>query len=210
MASSHNVDPDEVHLTVGVVRYESLGRSRNGVTTGYLADHVEPGDRIPIYIDHNKNFKLPHDDNTPIIMVGPGTGVAPFRAFMQEREERGAQGKNWLFFGDQHFRTDFLYQSEWLDWREKGLLSRLEVAFSRDQAEKIYVQDRMREHGEEIHAWLEEGAHFYVCGDGERMAADVHQALLDIMQQYGGLDEESAANHVRELQQSRRYQRDVY
>ncbi|RKQ97198.1 sulfite reductase (NADPH) alpha subunit [Kushneria sinocarnis] len=210
IASSYNADPDEVHLTIGVVRYESLGRARNGVTTGYLADHVEPGDRIPIYIDHNKNFKLPHDDNTPIIMVGPGTGVAPFRAFMQEREERGARGSNWLFFGDQHFRTDFLYQSEWLDWREKGLLHRLEVAFSRDQGEKIYVQDRMREHGEEIYAWLEAGAHFYVCGDGERMAADVHQALLDIVQQYGDLDEEAAAQHVRELQQSRRYQRDVY
>lgn len=210
IASSYNAEPDEVHLTVGVVRYEAHGRARNGVTTGYLSEHVQPGDRIPIYVDRNKNFKLPHDHSTPMIMVGPGTGVAPFRAFMQERDDAGADGDNWLFFGDQHFHTDFLYQAEWLNWREKGLLTRLDVAFSRDQAEKVYVQDRMREKGAELYAWLERGAHFYVCGDGERMAADVHQALLDIAREHGGLDEDAAAQYVRDLQQSKRYQRDVY
>lgn len=210
IASSYNADPDEVHLTVGVVRYSSHGRARNGVTTGYLADRVQPGDRVPVYIDRNKNFKLPHDPHAPIIMVGPGTGVAPFRAFMQEREDAGADGDNWLFFGDRHFRTDFLYQAEWLNWREKGLLTRLDVAFSRDQTEKVYVQDRLREQGAALWQWLERGAHFYICGDGERMAADVHKALLDVVQQYGGHDEESAAGYLRDLQQAKRYQRDVY
>ncbi|MFC0269276.1 assimilatory sulfite reductase (NADPH) flavoprotein subunit [Kushneria aurantia] len=210
IASSYNADPDEVHLTVGVVRYESHGRSRNGVTTGYLADHVQPGDRVPVYIDRNKNFKLPHDPSAAIIMVGPGTGVAPFRAFMQERDELGADGDNWLFFGEQHFRSDFLYQAEWLNWREKGLLTRLDVAFSRDQAEKIYVQDRIREKGAEVWQWLENGAHCYVCGDGDRMAADVHRALLDVIGEQGGLDEEAAAGYLRDLQQAKRYQRDVY
>ncbi|TDX32384.1 sulfite reductase (NADPH) alpha subunit [Modicisalibacter xianhensis] len=210
IASSYQADPDEVHLTVGIVRYETHGRSRGGVTTTYLADRVEPGDTVPIYVDRNKNFKLPQDDAAPIIMVGPGTGIAPFRAFLQERQERGAQGQNWLFFGDRRFRADFLYQSELLDYRRKGLLNRLDVAFSRDQADKVYVQDRMRENEKDLYAWLQNGAHFYVCGDGERMAADVHQALLDIVRDQGGLDEEGAAEYVRELQQAKRYQRDVY
>lgn len=210
IASSHESTPDEVHLTVGVVRYETHGRARGGVTTTYLADRVQPGDTVPIYIDRNKNFKLPYDDDTPIIMVGPGTGIAPFRAFLQEREERNAKGRNWLFFGDRRFRADFLYQTELLNWRKKGLLNRLDVAFSRDQQEKVYVQQRMRENASDLYAWLQEGAHFYVCGDGERMAADVHRALLDIVRDEGGLDEEAATEYLRELQQAKRYQRDVY
>ncbi|MCG7602024.1 assimilatory sulfite reductase (NADPH) flavoprotein subunit [Halomonas sp. McH1-25] len=210
IASSYQADPDEVHLTVGIVRYETHGRSRGGVTTTYLADRIKPGDSVPIYVDRNKNFKLPQNDDTPIIMVGPGTGIAPFRAFLQERDERDAQGRNWLFFGDRHFRSDFLYQSELLNYRKKGLLNRLDVAFSRDQANKVYVQDRMRENARELYAWLQEGAHFYVCGDGERMAADVHRALIDSVRDAGGFDDDGAAEYVRELQQAKRYQRDVY
>ncbi|MGJ8524724.1 Sulfite reductase NADPH flavoprotein alpha-component [Halomonadaceae bacterium LMG 33818] len=210
IASSLEANPDEVHLTVGIVRYEAHGRARNGVTSTWLADRVKPGDTVPIYIDHNKNFKLPDDPTTPMIMVGPGTGIAPFRAFLQQREEEGAHGKNWLFFGDQHFETDFLYQAEWLKMRADGLLTHLDVAFSRDQEEKVYVQDRLREHGKEVFEWLENGAHFYVCGDGDRMASDVHATLIDIIQQQGGLDEESATAWLRELQQAKRYQRDVY
>lgn len=210
IASSYQAAPDEVHLTVGIVRYETHGRARGGVTTTYLADRVQPGDTVPIYVDRNKNFKLPHDNDTPIIMVGPGTGIAPFRAFLQEREERDAQGRNWLFFGDRRFRSDFLYQAELLNYRKKGLLDRLDVAFSRDQSEKVYVQGRMRENAGDLYAWLQEGAHLYVCGDGERMAADVHRALLDIVRDHGGLDEEGAAEYLRDLQRAKRYQRDVY
>nr|WP_299380398.1 assimilatory sulfite reductase (NADPH) flavoprotein subunit [uncultured Halomonas sp.] len=210
IASSLEANPDEVHLTVGAVRYETHGRQRNGVTSTYLADRIQPGDRVPVYIDRNKNFKLPTDDATPIIMVGPGTGVAPFRAFLQQREETGAEGKNWLFFGDRRFRSDFLYQAEWLNWRGKGLLDRLDVAFSRDQQEKVYVQDRLRENARDVYAWLEEGAHVYVCGDGERMAADVNQALIDVVRDQGGRSDEAAADYVRDLQKAKRYQRDVY
>lgn len=210
IASSYEAAPDEVHLTVGVVRYESHGRSRGGVATTYLADRVQPGDTVPIYVDRNKNFKLPHDDDTPIIMVGPGTGIAPFRAFLQEREERDAKGRNWLFFGDRRFRSDFLYQAEMLQWRKQGLLTHLDVAFSRDQQEKVYVQHRIREHAAEVFHWLQEGAHFYVCGDGERMAKDVHDALLDVIRTEGNYDEDGAREYLRELQQAKRYQRDVY
>ncbi|MGJ8522071.1 Sulfite reductase NADPH flavoprotein alpha-component [Carnimonas sp. R-84981] len=210
IASSLDANPDEVHLTVGIVRYEAHGRARGGVTSTWLSDRVKPGDSIPIYIDHNKNFKLPEDGDTPIIMVGPGTGIAPFRAFLQQRDEDGAAGDNWLLFGDQHFNTDFLYQSEWLKMREQGLLTRLDVAFSRDQADKVYVQDRLREHGQEVFEWLSRGAHFYVCGDGDRMASDVHATLMEIAHTHGGMDEEAAAAWLRELQQSKRYQRDVY
>lgn len=210
IASSPEANPDEVHLTVGIVRYEAHGRARGGVTSTWLSDRIKPGDSVPIYIDRNKNFKLPENGDTPIIMVGPGTGIAPFRAFMQQREEDGASGKNWLFFGDQHFNTDFLYQAEWLKMREQGLLTHLDVAFSRDQAEKVYVQDRLREHGQEVYEWLEQGAHFYVCGDGDRMAQDVHNTLIEIAQTHGGRDEESATAWLRDLQQSKRYQRDVY
>ncbi|WP_110640535.1 assimilatory sulfite reductase (NADPH) flavoprotein subunit [Salinicola sp. CPA57] len=210
IASSQAAVPDEVHLTVAVVRYETHGRARNGVTTSYLADRIEPGDRVPIYIDRNKQFKLPDDDEAPLIMIGPGTGVAPFRAFLQEREERGAGGDNWLFFGDRRFRSDFLYQSEWLKWRQHGLLTRLDVAFSRDQADKVYVQDRLREQAETLYAWLEAGAYVYVCGDAEFMAPDVHQALRDVIREQGGHGEAGADDYLREMQQEKRYQRDIY
>ncbi|WP_251977764.1 assimilatory sulfite reductase (NADPH) flavoprotein subunit [Salinicola avicenniae] len=210
IASSQAAASDEVHLTVAVVRYETHGRARNGVTTTYLADRVEPGDKVPIYIDHNKQFKLPDDDEAPLIMIGPGTGVAPFRAFLQEREEREANGDNWLFFGDRHKRSDFLYQTEWLKWRQQGLLTRLDVAFSRDQADKIYVQDRLRERAETLFAWLEAGAYLYVCGDAEFMAPDVHQALKDVIREQSGCDAEGADDYLRRLQQERRYLRDVY
>lgn len=210
ISSSLDANPDEVHLTVGIVRYEAHGRARGGVTSTWLADRIEEGDTIPIYIDSNKNFKLPESNDTPIIMVGPGTGIAPFRAFLQQREDEEATGKNWLFFGDQHFETDFLYQSELLKMRDDGLLTHLDVAFSRDQEQKIYVQDRMREKGQELYEWLENGAHFYVCGDGDRMATDVHNTLIDIIKTHGGRDEESATAWLRELQQAKRYQRDVY
>lgn len=210
IASSQAAVADEVHLTVAVVRYETHGRARNGVTTTYLSDRIEPGDKVPIYIDHNKQFKLPDDDDAPLIMIGPGTGVAPFRAFLQEREEREANGDNWLFFGDRHKRSDFLYQTEWLKWRQQGLLTRLDVAFSRDQAEKVYVQDRLRERAEILFAWLEAGAYLYVCGDAEFMAPDVHQALKDVIREQGGFDAEGADDYLRRLQQAKRYLRDVY
>jgi len=210
IASSQSAAADEVHLTVAVVRYATHGRSRNGVTTSYLADRIEPGDRVPIYIDRNKQFKLPDDDDAPLIMIGPGTGVAPFRAFLQEREERGGSGDNWLFFGDRRFRSDFLYQAEWLKWRQHGLLTRLDVAFSRDQSEKVYVQDRLREQAETLYAWLEAGAYVYICGDAEFMAPDVHQALRDVIREQGGHGEAGADDYLRQLQQEKRYQRDIY
>ncbi|MEX2481948.1 MAG: assimilatory sulfite reductase (NADPH) flavoprotein subunit [Gammaproteobacteria bacterium] len=210
IASSHRVNPDEVHLTVAAVRYQTHEREREGVASTWLADRLAAGATVPVYIDHNRNFRLPDDDDTPIIMIGPGTGVAPFRAFIEEREARGAQGRNWLFFGDQHFATDFLYQREWLRWRETGVIDRIDVAFSRDQPSKIYVQHRIREQAEDFHAWLEAGAHVYVCGDAEHMAPDVHQALIDVLVSGGGLTADAAAARLAEWQKSKRYQRDVY
>ncbi|WP_423823193.1 assimilatory sulfite reductase (NADPH) flavoprotein subunit [Salinisphaera sp. SPP-AMP-43] len=208
IASSHAANPDEVHLTVAAVRYQTHGRDRHGVASIQLADRSEDSS-VAVYIDHNKNFKLPADD-APIIMVGPGTGIAPFRAFMEEREEREASGRNWVFFGAQHFRTDFYYQTDWLRWREAGLLTRMDVAFSRDQAEKVYVQDKIRAAGAELFNWIESGASLYVCGDANAMAADVHDALLAIIGEHGGLDAEGAAGYLKNLQKEKRYQRDVY
>lgn len=210
IASSYAANPDEVHLTVATVRYESHGRDRAGVASEQLADRIGEDGQMPIYVDRNKNFKLPESDDTPIIMIGPGTGVAPFRAFMEEREERDASGKNWLFFGAQHFLTDFLYQVDWLKWREKGLLSRIDVAFSRDQKDKIYVQDKLRSNGKDVYAWLQEGANLYVCGDANAMAHDVHEALLDIATEHGGMKADAAVDYVKKLQKDKRYQRDVY
>ena len=200
----------EVHLTVATVRYETHGRKREGVASTWLADRIDDDSPLPVYIDHNKNFRLPDDDSAPIIMVGPGTGVAPFRAFVEEREHRDADGANWLFFGEQHFHTDFLYQREWLRWREQGVLDRIDVAFSRDQAEKVYVQDKLRERGADVFAWLEQGAYVYVCGDAEYMAPDVHQALIDIIAEHGDRSQEDAAAWLGQLQKDKRYQRDVY
>jgi sulfite reductase (NADPH) flavoprotein alpha-component len=210
IASSHKANPGEVHLTVAVVRYESFGRQREGLASTYLADRVEGGETVPVYIDTNKNFKLPQNPDAPVIMIGPGTGVAPFRAFLQEREELEAKGKNWLFFGDQHFTTDFLYQIEWLRYRKAGLLNAIDVAFSRDQNEKVYVQQRMWEKRQAFFAWLEEGAHLYVCGDATRMAPDVHNTLLQIIQTEGGFSEERAMDYLKSMQRDKRYQRDVY
>lgn len=210
IASSHTANPDEIHLTVAAVRYEAHGREREGVASTWLADRVDDDTPVRVYIDHNKNFKLPDDDSAPTIMIGPGTGVAPFRCFMEEREERGASGRNWLFFGDQHFQTDFLYQREWLRWRERGLVERIDVAFSRDQQEKVYVQDRIRENAADVYAWLQDGAYVYVCGDADYMAPDVHQALIDVIAEQGGMSQEDAAGYLAQLQKDKRYQRDVY
>jgi sulfite reductase (NADPH) flavoprotein alpha-component len=210
IASSQKANPGELHLTVAAVRYESHGRTRHGVASTFLADRIAEGDTVPIYIEANRNFKLPADPATPIIMVGPGTGVAPFRAFVQEREAIGASGRSWLFFGDRHFTTDFLYQREWQQSLKDGALTRMDVAFSRDRAEKFYVQHRMKAQARELYAWLQDGAHFYVCGDAERMARDVHQALIEIVAEQGAMPVEHATEYVQELQRSRRYQRDVY
>ncbi|WP_278370654.1 assimilatory sulfite reductase (NADPH) flavoprotein subunit [Vreelandella titanicae] len=210
IASSQAAVDEEVHLTVDAVRYESHGRYREGVASTWLADRLNEDDSVPVYIEHNKHFRLPGDDEAALIMIGPGTGVAPFRAFMQEREEREATGANWLFFGAQHFQTDFLYQNEWLAWRRQGLVDRLDVAFSRDQDEKIYVQHRLRENAAEVWRWLEKGAYLYVCGDAERMAPDVHEALLDVVVEAGGKSREAATDYLRELTRHKRYQRDIY
>lgn len=208
IASSYTANPDEIHLTVAAVRYETHGRQRAGVASSQLADRSEDA-KLPVYIDANKNFKLPADD-APIVMIGPGTGVAPFRAFLEEREERDAAGKNWLFFGAQHFRTDFYYQTDWLRWREEGLLTRMDVAFSRDQEDKVYVQDKIRAAGKELFDWIEQGATVYVCGDANAMAADVHDALLELIGEHGQLDADGAAGYLKNLQKEKRYQRDVY
>lgn len=210
IASSQAAVEDEVHLTVAAVRYQALGRDRKGVASTWLADRLADDARAPVFIDTNKNFKLPEDSDAPIIMVGPGTGIAPFRAFMQEREVQGHKGKNWLFFGDRNFRTDFLYQSEWLQWRKRGLLNRIDVAFSRDTERKVYVQHRIREAAQEVWAWLEDGAYFYVCGDATAMAPDVNEALLDVIMHQGNLTRERAEEYLRDLTKSKRYQRDVY
>ena len=210
ISSSLAANPDEVHLTIGAVRYEAHGRKRNGVCSIQTAERLQPGDTVPVYIQHNENFKLPNNPEAPIIMVGPGTGAAPFRSFMQEREEIGAEGKSWLFFGDQRFVTDFLYQTEWQKWLKDGVLSKLDVAFSRDTAEKVYVQHRMLENSKELFEWLEEGAHLYICGDEKHMAHDVHNTLIDIIEKEGGLSREKAEEYVADLQQQKRYQRDVY
>lgn len=210
IASSFKANPEEVHLTIGTVRYESHGRERIGVCSGEFALRAEPGDTIPVYVQSNENFRLPANPDTPIIMIGPGTGIAPFRSFLEEREEIGAEGKSWLFFGDQHFVTDFLYQTEWKSWLKDGTLTKMDVAFSRDTEQKVYVQHRMLENSKELFQWLEEGAVIYVCGDEKYMAADVHDALETILQEEGGLNAKEAVDYLAELQQQKRYQRDVY
>jgi sulfite reductase (NADPH) flavoprotein alpha-component len=210
IASSPSANPDEVHLTVGAVRYDAHGRPRTGVCSGQCAERTEPGDTLPIYIQHNPNFKLPDNPSAPVIMVGPGTGIAPFRSFVEEREEVEADGKSWLFFGDQHFRTDFLYQTEWQQWLEEGSLSKMDVAFSRDNEEKVYVQHRILENSEEVYQWLQDGAFLYICGDEKRMAHDVHDALVTVLEQEGNMTHEEAEAYMLDLQQQKRYQRDVY
>ena len=210
IASSSKAHPREVHLTVSAVRWNNNDRTRTGIGSCYLADFAKPGDVIPVFVQKSHGFGPPDDDGAPAIMVGPGTGIAPFRAFLEEREARGAKGKNWLFFGDQKRITDFLYEDQIVDWQRRGLLSRLDLAFSRDQAEKIYVQTRMWENAAELWAWLEQGAHFYVCGDAKRMAKDVEDTLLRIATERGGKSAAEARTWLDGLATVGRYQRDVY
>ncbi|EDY81940.1 flavodoxin domain protein [Verrucomicrobiia bacterium DG1235] len=209
ISSSPRAHEDEVHVTVGVVRYDAHGRERKGVCSNFLADH--DGDApVRIYFHHTNSFKLPEDPSIPIIMVGPGTGIAPFRAFLEERAATSAPGKNWLFFGDQRAEFDFLYEEELSAYQKSGVLNKLDTAFSRDQKEKVYVQDRMREKGAELYEWLEAGGHFYVCGDASRMAKDVDTALLQVVATHGGKSEEEATAYVEGMKKSKRYLRDVY
>ncbi|CNC38613.1 sulfite reductase subunit alpha [Yersinia frederiksenii] len=210
IASSQAETENEVHITVGVVRYDIEGRPRTGGASGYLADRLEVDGDIRIFIEHNDNFRLPANPETPVIMIGPGTGIAPFRAFMQQREAEGATGKNWLLFGNPHFTEDFLYQVEWQRYVKDGLLTRIDLAWSRDQADKIYVQDKLREQSAELWSWIQQGAHIYVCGDANRMAKDVEQVLLDVVALHGAMDAEQADEYLSELRLARRYQRDVY
>ena len=210
ISSSLRAHPEEVHLTVGAVRYTKNERVRKGVASTFLAERVPAGSEVRVFLHPSHRFQLPDDGDTPMIMVGPGTGIAPFRAFLEERQALGAGGKNWLFFGDQCQATDFLYQEELRKFQQDGLLTRLDTAFSRDQAEKIYVQDRMRDRARELWGWLEEGAHFYVCGDAKRMASDVDRALHEIIADQGGLSVEEAKAYVAKMTKAGRYQRDVY
>lgn len=211
ISSSPNAHPGEVHLTVGAVRYEAHARQRRGVASCWLVDRVVPGETpVPVFVHVSRNFRPPLDPTLPIIMVGPGTGIAPFRAFLEERRATGSTGANWLFFGDQRRATDFLYADELEPMHQDGFLTRLDLAFSRDQADKIYVQDRIRSGASELWRWLEGGAHFYVCGDAKRMAKDVDAALHDIIVSAGGLSPEQAAHYVSSMKSAGRYQRDVY
>jgi sulfite reductase (NADPH) flavoprotein alpha-component len=211
ISSSPQAHAGQVHLTVGAVRYEEAGRVRKGVCSTFLADRVVPGEsRVGVFVHSNKAFRPPASGDTPMIMVGPGTGIAPFRAFLHERQATGARGRNWLFFGDQRAETDFLYRDELAQLTRDGLLTRLDTAFSRDQSEKIYVQHRMLEHAAELFSWLEAGAHFYVCGDAARMARDVDAALHTVIERAGGCRPEQAATYVQNLKAARRYARDVY
>lgn len=210
IASAQAEVENEVHVTVGVVRYDIEGRARAGGASSFLADRVEEEGEVRVFIEHNDNFRLPANPETPVIMIGPGTGIAPFRAFMQQRAADEAPGKNWLFFGNPHFTEDFLYQVEWQRYVKEGVLSRIDLAWSRDQKEKIYVQDKLREQGAELWRWINDGAHIYVCGDANRMAKDVEQALLEVIAQFGGMDAEAADEYLSELRVERRYQRDVY
>lgn len=210
IASSPKAHPDEVHLTVAAVRYETNGKERKGVASTFLADDAKQGTKVNVYLHKNKNFRLPESGDTPIIMVGPGTGIAPFRAFIEERAEDEAKGESWLFFGDQKYNEDFLYQLEFQDHLKSGALSKLDVAFSRDRPEKVYVQHKMAEHAAELWAWLEKGAHFYVCGDASRMAKDVNDTLIDIISTQGKKTKEEATEYLTALKKDKRYQRDVY
>jgi sulfite reductase (NADPH) flavoprotein alpha-component len=199
IASAQAEVEEEVHLTVGLVSYDADGELRTGGASGFLANRLEEGQKVRVFVEHNDNFRLPQNGDTPVIMVGPGTGVAPFRAFMQQREADESTGDNWMFFGDQTFTQDFLYQVEWQNYLKSGLLTRMDVAFSRDQAEKIYVQDRLKEQAEEVFAWLERGAHLYICGDMSRMAKDVEAALLEIISEQGNLSAEQAEQYLKDL-----------
>ncbi|WP_026026691.1 assimilatory sulfite reductase (NADPH) flavoprotein subunit [Vibrio genomosp. F10] len=210
IASSQSEVDEEVHLTVGLVEYQKGEQSRFGGASGFLAQRLEEGGEVKVFIENNNNFKLPQDDNAPVIMIGPGTGIAPFRSFMQERDNREAEGKNWLFFGDRTFTQDFLYQVEWQKYLKSGLLSQLDVAFSRDQHEKVYVQHRVLEQAEQVWQWIQAGAYIYVCGDATRMAKDVHEAFIQVAEQQGKMSRDDAEAFINNLRKDKRYQRDVY
>jgi sulfite reductase (NADPH) flavoprotein alpha-component len=211
IASSRQAHPGEVHLIVAVVRYESHGRPRKGVASTFLADRVTDDTRVPVFVHSAKGFRLPEDPGTPILMVGPGTGIAPFRAFLEEREVTGARGRNWLFFGEQRKETEFFYREEFEKWQADGLLTRLDTAFSRDQADKIYVQHRLLENAAEVWRWIDrDGAHLYVCGDARRMAKDVEAALHTMAREQGGRTPEQATEYIENLRKAKRYKRDVY
>ncbi|MGE4426908.1 MAG: sulfite reductase flavoprotein subunit alpha, partial [Solirubrobacteraceae bacterium] len=210
IASSLEAAPDEAHLTVSTVQYDLHDIARTGVASGHLARLTGDDDTVPVYVQANEHFRLPADDDTPIIMVGAGTGVAPYRAFMQEREARGVAGRSWLFFGERNFRSDFLYQVEWQQLLKDGVLTKLDLAFSRDAAPKTYVQDRLRRQGRDVYAWLEEGARIYVCGDATNMAPDVDTALAEIVGEHGGRDREAAEEYLTTLKSDHRYLLDVY
>jgi sulfite reductase (NADPH) flavoprotein alpha-component len=213
IASSLQAHPGEVHLCIAVVRFESHGREKKGLASGFFADHAELFQKnIPVYVQESRSFRLPADKSKDIIMVGPGTGVAPFRAFLEQRALDGATGRNWLIFGEQHRATDFLYGAEFLARKGNGTLQRLDLAFSRDQANKVYVQHRMLENAKELWAWLQGGAYFHVCGDAKRMAKDVHQSLINIAQTEGGMAPDKAGEYVNTtlMRTERRYLRDVY
>lgn len=210
ISSSPKAHPDEVHLTVGLVKYASNGIERKGVCSSFLAERADDANPPRIFMHSNKAFRPPTDANAPMIMVGPGTGIAPFRAFLEERAATEATGKNWLFFGNPHIATDFLYQDELEKFQKEGYLSHLSTAFSRDQEKKVYVQDKIVEHGEELFSWLENGGHFYVCGDASRMAKDVDTALHQIIEEHGKMTTEEAAAYVNQMKADKRYSRDVY
>ena len=210
IASSLAAHNDEVHLTVGAVRYEKYGRAKQGVASSFLADRKNIGDSVNVFLETNEFFKLPKDNKTDILMVGPGTGIAPFRAFVEERAEIGAEGKNWLIFGNPHFTTDFLYQTEWQNYLKKGVLTRLDLAFSRDQAEKFYVQHRLLQKSKQVWEWINNGTTLYVCGDKNKMASDVEHAFISIAQKEGSLTQEKATEFVKNLKKTRKYLEDVY
>ena len=210
ISSSQKVHPDSVHTTVRVIRYESHGRDRQGVASGHLGDRAGEGTTLPIFLHSNNSFRLPEDSNAPVIMIGPGTGIAPFRAYLEERQADGAKGKNWLFFGEQRMKMDFLYQEQLEGMAKSGVLTHLHTAFSRDQHNKVYVQDRIQENAKEVFEWLENGAYFYVCGDATRMAKDVETALLDAIAKGSNGTLEHAAEYLANMKKQKRYQRDVY
>ena len=210
IASAQAEVETEVHLTVGRVAYEHHGQAYTGGASGFLSDRVEEGGEIKVFVEPNKNFRLPENGDTPIIMIGAGTGVAPFRAFIQQRDNNGDAGLNWLVFGNQKFTDDFLYQAEWLQYRKNGLLNKVSTAWSRQGKEKVYVQHKLRENAADVWQWLQNGAHVYVCGDALRMAKDVEQALLDIIAEHGNMSLDDADEYLSELRENKRYQRDVY
>lgn len=210
IASSLTANPDEVHLTIGAVRYSAHGRERKGVCSVLCSERLPIGDTLPVFVQKNKHFNLPESADTDIIMVGPGTGIAPFRAFIQDRAAQKASGRAWLFFGDQHAATDFLYQEEFETYQKDGALTKLDTAFSRDTEQKVYVQHKISQNGKELFNWLENGAYFYVCGDKQYMAKDVHNTLLEIIEKEGNMTPEQAEAYLNDLQKQKRYQRDVY